>query len=160
MLISNFSIKHRTTVFILIALIFAAGMMAYVSLPRESAPDIKIPFVSVTTMYEGASPSDIESLITRPIERKLKTLTDVKEMRSSSSEGMSSITLEFDPEIDIDTALQKVRDKVDQADPDLPEDLESDPMVKEISASEMFPVMFVVVSGDIGLVQLKPGFPI
>ncbi len=154
MRISNFSINHRTTVVILLILIVAMGMMAYLSLPREASPDIQIPYVMVSSNYEGASPSDMESLVTRPIERKLKTLTEMKEMLSTSSEGFSMITIEFEPDTNIDAALQKVRDKVDEAKQDLPDDLD-EPVVKEVSASDIFPVMFVMVSGEVGVTRLK-----
>ena len=133
MLITDISLKHRTTVLMIIFIIVVAGLYSYAALPRESAPDIKIPNIMITTFYEGASPSDMESLITRPLERRLKNLTDVEEMSSVSSEGLSFIMLEFTPEIDIDTALQKVRDKVDEAEQYLPDDLWDEPMVKEMS---------------------------
>jgi len=154
MRLSNFAIQHRTTVLILALLIVVAGMMAYTTLPREAAPDIKIPYISVASHYEGASPSDMESLVTRPIERKLKTLTEMKEMRSTSSEGNSMILIEFEPDTDIDGALQKVRDKVNESKQDLPDDLD-DPTVAEVSAADIFPVMFVMVSGEVGLTRLK-----
>ena len=120
MLISNFSITHKTTVIILIVFLVITGTMAYITLPREAAPDITFPFIMVFSNYEGTSPSDMESLVTRPLERKLKTLTDVKKMTSTSMEGSSQIFMEFEPNVDTDTALQKVRDKVDQAKGDLP----------------------------------------
>lgn len=154
-MLSRFAIHHPTTVLVFGFLIIVAGMMSYKSLPREAAPDIKIPMIMVTTPYESSAPSDIESLITRPLERKLKGIADIKEMTSTSAEGLSTITVEFESDFDIETALQKVRDKVDEAKPDLPEDLETDPMIKEISASDIFPVMFVTISGDVGLVKLK-----
>ncbi len=153
MVISNFSITHKTTILILIVAIVLMGALAYISLPRESAPDITFPFIMVFSHYEGTSPSDMESLVTRPLERKLKNLTDVKEMTSTSMEGESQIFLEFEPDVDTDTALQKVRDKVDQAKGDLPSDM-NDPSVMEFSSSD-WPIMFVVVSGEVGLVELK-----
>ena len=155
MLITDYSIRHRTTILVVIVIIAIAGTSAYMTLPRESAPDIQFPYIFVSTYYEGSSPSDMESLVTFPIERKLKNLTDVEQMESISSEGVSIIILEFAPEIDIDTALQKVRDKVDEAKPDLPDDIEDDPQVEELSANEEFPVMYVNISGDVGLVRLK-----
>ena len=153
MLISNFSITHKTTIFIVIVFIVITGAAAYVTLPRESAPDITFPFIMVFSNYEGVSPSDMESLVTRPLERKLKTLTDVKKMTSTSMEGSSQIFLEFEVDVDTDTALQKVRDKVDQAKGDLPTDM-NDPSIAEFSSSD-WPIMFVVISGDVGLVKLK-----
>ena len=153
MVISNFSITHKTTVIILIFGLVIIGTMAYVTLPRESAPDITLPYIIVHSNYEGTSPSDMESLVTRPLERKLKTLTDVKKMTSTSMEGSSQIVLEFEPNVDSDTALQKVRDKVDQATGDLPSDM-NDPSIMEISSSD-WPIMYVVISGEVGLVELK-----
>ncbi len=154
MLFSAAAVNRRTTVIIMLFLIVILGMMAYRSLPREAAPDIKIPYVLVTSRYEGASPSDVESLVTRPIERKVKALTEMKEMTSTSSEGSSVIVVEFEPDVNIDFALQKVRDKVDEAKPDLPDDLD-DPTVKEVSAADIFPVLFVSVSGNVGIKRLK-----
>ncbi len=153
MVISNFSITHKTTIVILIFGLIIIGGMAYFTLPREAAPDITFPFIMVFSDYEGTSPSDMESLVTRPLERKLKTLTDVKEMSSTSMEGSSQIFLEFEPNVDTDTALQKVRDKIDQGKGDLPSDM-SDPSVMEFSSSD-WPIMFVVISGEVGLVELK-----
>ncbi|MBD3306864.1 MMPL family transporter, partial [candidate division KSB3 bacterium] len=153
MLISNVSITHKTTVLILIVIIVIIGVNAYITLPREAAPDITFPFIMVFSNYEGTSPSDMESLVTRPLERKLQTLSEVKEMTSTSMEGSSQIFLEFETDVDTDTALQQVRDKVDQAKPDLPSDM-NDPIINEFSSSD-WPIMFVVISGEVGLVQLK-----
>ena len=155
MRLTNFAIGHRTTVLVLIVLIVVAGTMSYRSLPRESNPEIEIPMVIVTTPYEGASPSDVESLITRPLERELTNITEIKELRSTSAEGISSVQVEFEVDFDSDTALQKVRDKVDRAEPDLPDDLRQDPMVQEISGSDIFPLLMVNVAGDVGVVRLK-----
>lgn len=146
MLISDASIDRRSTVFSLMFIILIAGIFSYSVLPRESTPDVTVPYVLVVTPYEGVAPVDIESLITHPIERKLKGLKDVEKIRSVSAEGSSMITIEFMPEVDIDMALQWVRDKVDQAKGDLPRDLENDPMITEINLSE-FPILMVSVSG-------------
>jgi len=153
MKIINLSIRQGTTVLVFMVLVAFMGITAYLSMPREAAPDITIPYITVTTTYEGVSPSDIESLITRPIERKIKGLTKVKEMRSVSAEGISTIVVEFDISEDIDTALQRVKDKVDMAKNELPADAD-DPVIAEINISEL-PIMFVSISGDIGLVKLK-----
>lgn len=147
MLISNASIDRRSTVFALMWIIVITGIYSYISLPRESTPDITIPVVLVVTPYEGVTPEDIENLITHPLERKLKGLKDVEKMSSVSAEGSSMITIEFVPDIDIDNALQRVRDKVDQARRDLPNDLENDPSILEINLSE-FPILMVAVSGQ------------
>lgn len=115
MLISNAAIRQRSTVFALMLIILMVGTYSYITLPRESNPDITIPIVLVQTTYEGVASSDIESLITNPIERKLRGLKNVEEISSVSAEGSSMISVEFVPDVNIDDAMQWVRDKVDQA---------------------------------------------
>ncbi|MBN2330043.1 MAG: efflux RND transporter permease subunit [Candidatus Omnitrophica bacterium] len=154
MTLSEFSVHHKTTVAVLIVIIIITGSYAYLTLPRESFPDITIPYIIVTTQYEGVAPSDIENLITNEIEKKLITISEIDELRSYSSEGASTIVVEFTTGIDTDAALQKVRDKVDEAKSELPSDLDDDPIVDEINLAE-FPIMTVVVSGPVGLVKLK-----
>ncbi len=154
MLISNAAIRQRSTVFALMLIILIVGTYSYITLPRESNPDITIPIVLVQTTYEGVSSSDIESLITNPIERKLRGLKNVEEISSVSAEGSSMISVEFVPDVNIDDAMQWVRDKVDQAKGDLPVDLENDPSILEINLAE-FPILMVAVSGDVGETLLK-----
>ncbi len=153
MSLTHFSLKHKPFVSVLVMVFVIMGLVSYITLPRESAPAITIPIVLVSTPYFGVAPSDIETLVTQPIERKLKEIADVKEIRSTSSEGMSTIEVEFEADIDIDVALQKVRDKVDLAKSELPKDAE-DPIINEINLSE-FPIMLVNISGDYDLVKLK-----
>ena len=152
--ITDFALRNRTSVFVMMVIVAVLGTYCYVVLPRESAPDIEIPYVGVTTTYEGVAPSDMETLVTMKIEKELKALKNVKEMRSSSVEGTSSITIEFDPEVDIDDALQKVRDKVDIAKSELPADLEDDPVITEFSFADM-PILLVNLSGGDDPVRLK-----
>ncbi len=154
MRITNAAISHRSTVFAVMVIAVLTGIYSYITLPRESSPDITIPYVLVVTTHEGVAPSDIETLITLPIERKLKGLKDVEEIRSVSAEGSSMITIEFTPDMDIENALQRVRDKVDQAKADLPADLEEDPSILEINLSE-FPILMVAVSDNLGETSLK-----
>ena len=154
MQLSNVAIDRRSTVFALMLIIIIVGLYSYIVLPRESTPDITIPVVLVVTPYEGVTSSDIESLITHPIERKLKGLKDVEDIRSVSAEGSSMITIEFVPDVDIDNALQWVRDKVDQAKGDLPKDLENDPSILEINMAE-FPILMVAISGPADETVLK-----
>ncbi|HOI56386.1 MAG TPA: efflux RND transporter permease subunit, partial [Phycisphaerae bacterium] len=153
MIISDTSIKHRTTVVVLMILIAVVGAYSYVTLPREAAPDIQIPIIIVTTTYPGVAPGDIENLVTYEIEKKLKNLSDVDEMTSTSTEGVSTVAIKFLPNTDIDDALQKVRDKVDQAKPEMPNDID-EPSITEINISE-FPIMLLNVHGPGGLVMLK-----
>jgi multidrug efflux pump subunit AcrB len=135
------------------ALIAVSGIGAYTSLPRESFPEVEIPLILIYTPYQGVSPADMETLVTRPIETELKGLTGVKEIRSTSSEGLSVIEVEFTPDVDLDTALQKVREQVDLAKGELPPQAD-DTRVQDVDLSQI-PVLIVNLSGDIGLVQLK-----
>ncbi len=153
MKITRFSLLHKPVIFILMTILILLGLKAYTSLPREASPSITIPVVMVTTTYFGVAPGDMETLVTQPIEKKLKEITEVKEIRSTSAEGYSSIQVEFNPDIDIDDAVQKVREKVDLARPELPPDAD-DPVINEINFSD-FPIMLVNISGDYGLVKLK-----
>jgi len=154
MLITDSAIARRSTIFALMLIIFIAGLFSYVTLPRESNPDITIPIILVQTTYEGAASEDVENLITLPLERKLRAVKDVEEIRSVSAEGASMVEVEFIPDVDIDEAMQRVRDKVDQAKGDLPTDLENDPAVFEINLSE-WPILMVAISGDVGERVLK-----
>ncbi|MFQ6116345.1 MAG: efflux RND transporter permease subunit, partial [bacterium] len=149
----DFSLAHKPSIFVIVFIFVIMGLIAYVTLPRESAPSITIPIILVSTPYFGVAPGDIETLITQPIEKKINEITDVKEIRSTSSEGISTIEVEFNPEVDIDEALQKVRDKVDLAKSEIPEDAE-EPIINEINFSE-FPIMLVNISGNYDLVKLK-----
>lgn len=132
MTISNIAIDNRTTVGVLVVLIIVAGAWSYISLPRESAPDVPIPIVIVSTPYEGVAPEDIETAVTLKIEKKLAGLKGVKEIRSASAEGISIITIEFMPDIKVDDAVQYVRDKVDQAKRDIPQEAD-DPTITEVN---------------------------
>ncbi|MCG8531030.1 MAG: efflux RND transporter permease subunit [Desulfovibrionales bacterium] len=154
MIVNEVALKRQSVVFVLLWLIILAGLSSYFSLPREADPDITIPYVFVTTTYEGVAPEDVEKLVTIPLERKLKGLSDVEEMKSTSKDGASSIAIKFVPSVIIDDALQKVRDKVDQAKSDLPSDLEDDPVITEANFSEI-PTMQVVLSGPFSLKRLK-----
>ena len=154
MKITELSIDKSMTVFALMIIVLFMGTFSYIGLPRESTPDIKIPFVSVYAPYYGTSPADMERLVTRKLEKQLKGLADMKEMTSTSAEGVSSVVLEFDPEVDMSDALQKVRDAIELAKPDLPDDVREDLIVREVSASD-FPILQIVLSADYDAVTLK-----
>jgi multidrug efflux pump len=154
MIINEFALKRQAAVIALLIFILVIGVYSYNSLPRESFPDISIPYVYVITDYEGVAPQDMEELVTIPIERNLKGLSDVEEIRSTSAEGVSTVAVKFLPSVDIDDALQKVRDKVDQAKRDLPQELEEDPVIQEVNFSEM-PVIRVILSGPFSLRRLQ-----
>ena len=154
MILNQLALKRQATVLALLVLIVVAGLQAYATLPRESFPDITIPYVFVTTTYEGVAPEDMEELITIPIERKLKGISDLEEIRSTSAEGISTVAVKFLPKVDIDDAVQKVRDKVDQAKGDLPADVPDDPVIQEVNFSDL-PVIRVVLSGPFSLRRLQ-----
>jgi CzcA family heavy metal efflux pump len=154
MIVNEGALARQPLVLVTLVLIVVAGLYSYMKLPREAAPDIQIPYIFVTTDYEGVAPEDMEKLVTIPLERKLKGLEGVEELTSRSDDGKSTIAIKFLPSIDIDDALQKVRDKVDQAQGDLPSDLEDDPVITEMNFSDM-PIIQVVLSGPFSLKRLK-----
>jgi multidrug efflux pump subunit AcrB len=154
MILSDTAVKKSVTVLVLAVIVMVFGVYSYMVLPRENEPDITIPYVFVSTSYRGVSPEDIETGITIEIEKKLKGLEGVKKVHSVSSEGLSSINIEFITGTDIDKALQDVKDKVDEAKSELPADLENDPAVFEVNLSEM-PIAVYSLSGTCGLPCLK-----
>ncbi len=154
MLLSNYAIKFRTAVIVLTGVILIAGVRAYRQLPREGMPDITIPFVFVTAVYDGTSPTEMEQLITVPLEKQLNGVENIKEMRSTSSESVTAISIEFTAGQDIDLAKQRVKDKVDLARPDLPEDLD-EPIVDAINFSSDIPVFTFALSGLADISRLK-----
>ncbi|MCZ7555690.1 MAG: efflux RND transporter permease subunit [Bacteroidia bacterium] len=153
MKIWNLAVDNRVAVYILILIIVVIGFQSYMSMPREAAPDITIPYIIVSVPYVGVSPTDMEGLITQPMEKEFKTLKDVKQISSSSKEGLATIFIEFETGIDVDEALRRVRDKVNSTRPKLPADI-LEPIISEINFSE-FPIMYVNIGGSLGLPKLK-----
>jgi multidrug efflux pump subunit AcrB len=151
---TSWAIDNRTSVYVLAALISLLGMMNYYFIPKEQYPQVVIPYIVVSTPYPGTSPADIENLVTRPIEKQLKSISDVKKMTSSSVPDFSSIIVEFDPSLSIETAKQRVRDAVDKSKSDLPTDLPSEPTISDVDISAM-PVMYLNISGNYDLDKLK-----
>jgi multidrug efflux pump subunit AcrB len=153
---TSWSVKNKTSIYLVMLFITIVGVYQFVTLPKEQFPDIIIPTVYVQTIYVGNSPSDIENLVTRPIEKELKGLTGVKvnKITSTSLQDFSAIIIEFGTDVKVDVAVQKVKDAVDKAKKNLPNDLTTDPAVQEISFSE-FPIMYVNVSGPYDAVKLK-----
>ena len=151
--LTSLAISQRTSVLVLLLIIALMGSLAYRATPKESFPELAIPILVINTIYPGVSPGDVESQVTRVLEEDLSTISDIKELTSTSIEGYSSITAEFDASVDLDQALQKVREKVDLAKVDLPEDAE-EPSIIEFNFSEV-PIMQVNLSADYGLVRLK-----
>ncbi len=151
--LTSLAVDHATSVIVLFAFVTIAGLLSYRSIPKESFPETEIPIIAVNTLYPGVSPADMESLVTRKVEEELNTISDVKELTSTSVEGYSSVIVEFESSTDMNEALQQVREKVDLARPELPSEAE-DPVIAEFSMDEA-PVMQVNLSGGYGLVRLK-----
>ena len=149
--------RSRTTLSALL-LILIAGTVAYIDTPKESDPDVNIPIIYVRMHHDGISPEDAERLLLRPMETELRGIEGVKEMRATGYEGGASVVLEFDAGFDADKALTDVREKVDLAQPDLPDDTD-EPTVHEVNFS-LFPILVVTLSGDLPerkLLQLARG---
>ncbi|HEY1384808.1 MAG TPA: efflux RND transporter permease subunit [Dongiaceae bacterium] len=130
-----------------LVLLLVAGWITYRSLPKELWPDIQLPFIYVMMTLEGVSPDDAERLLARPMEQKMRTIEGLKEFRSMTYPGGASVVLEFQAGYDIDKALADVREQVDLAKPDLPDDAD-EPLVQEVAFSR-FPVLLVTLSGDV-----------
>jgi len=152
--LTSLSVDNSTSVVILTLIITVLGLGAYRSMPKESFPEIVIPTIYVGTPYPGNSPVDIENLITRPIEKELKSLNNIKDIKSTSIQDFSSIVIEFNPRVEIARAIQDVKDAVDKSKSELPTDLDQDPNVQEINTSD-FPIMNVNISGDYSEAELK-----
>ncbi len=151
---SSWSIDNKTAIYIVTIIISIWGIMSYNKLPKESFPDIVVPKFFVSTVYAGNSPSNIENTITKPLEKKLKSIPGVKKLTSNSMQDVSLITVEFNTNITIDKARQSVKDKVDEAKSDLPAGLTRQPFVKELAFSEL-PIMYINIAGDMDLQKLK-----
>ncbi len=151
---TSWAIDNSTSIYVLVVMLAIFGYMNYRSIPKEQFPDIVIPTFVVNTVYPGTSPVDIENLVTRYVEKKIRAEKDISEVRSQSMQDISSVIVEFRTGVDVAVAKQRVKDAVDKARPDLPADLPNEPEVIEISFSE-FPILYVNLSGDQDLVTLK-----
>ncbi|MFA5155546.1 MAG: efflux RND transporter permease subunit [Patescibacteria group bacterium] len=141
----HFFIVNFRVVILLIILLTGLGLYAFFALPRESNPEVKIPIAVVFTIYPGASPADIEELVTKKIETKISSVKNLDKITSNSSNSVSSITVEFDSKANLDDSLRSLRDAVNNAKPDLPAEAD-DPIVKEISLDDS-PILTLALSG-------------
>ena len=148
------SINNRTSIIILTLIIVLMGFYSYISIPKESFPEIVIPTVFISTPYPGNSPVDIENLITRPIEKEIKSISGIKKIQSTSVQDFSTIIVEFNPEEDIAKSLQDVKDAVDKAKSELPADMDTEPNVLDIDLTEL-PIMFINIAGNYSIAELK-----
>ena len=146
--------NNQTTVYIFTAMIFMAGLGIYFNLPKEQFPDIKVPQIYVQTIYFGTTPADIENVINKPIEKQLKTISGVKRIKSNALQDVSVILVEFNPDVKVEAALQKVRDAIDKAKRDLPQKLDGGPTAQDVNFSE-FPIMNINLVGNFPLEKLK-----
>ena len=153
---TSWSVTNKTAVYLLIIFVSLWGITKFTTTPKEQFPDIVIPTIYIQTIYVGNSPKDIENLVTKPIEKQLKSITGAKinKITSTSQQDYSAIVVEFDTEVKTDVALQKVKDAVDKSKQDLPTDLTQQPTALEVSFSDQ-PIMYVNISGNYDLQRLK-----
>lgn len=151
--LTTLSLKNKTTVYVITVLVVAIGLMTYLTLPKESFPEVSQPIVYVGTPHPGNSPVDMENLVTRPLEKEINSIAEVDNIKSTSVQDYSTIIVEFTSDTDIEDALTKVKDAVDRAKPDLPE-LQTDPSVFEMNFSE-FPILNINLSGNYSIEELN-----
>ncbi|MGI4820405.1 MAG: efflux RND transporter permease subunit, partial [Janthinobacterium lividum] len=151
---TSWSIDNKTSIYIITLLLTIMGIFAYVKLGKEKFPDIVIPRIIVATVYPGTSPTDIENLVTRQLEKEIKGVNGVKKINSTSNQDYCIVDVEFNSGVDVQYAKQLIKDAVDKARTELPNDLPTDPTVQEVNISEQ-PIMFVNLSGNLPAAQLK-----
>lgn len=151
---SSWSIDNKTSIYILTIIITLAGLFSYIGLPKEQFPEVKFPSILVTTIYPGTSPSDMEQLVTKQLEKNIKTIPGIKKLKSNSVQNFSVINVEFNTDQNVDLALQRVKDAVEKSKKELPEGMPNDPQVNEIDVSQI-PIMNVHISGDYPLDKMK-----
>ncbi len=143
----DYAISHARLTLSTLLFLLIAGLSAYLSIPKEAEPDIRVPIVYVNVTQRGISPEDAERLILRPLETQLKSVSNIKELRSSAYEGGGYVLVEFQAGFDSNRAIADVRAKVDDAKRDLPRDAD-EPQVREVNLS-LFPVLVVALGGDV-----------
>lgn len=151
---TSWAIDNKTSIYVLVVIITSLGLLSYFNIPKEQFPEIVVPNIIVNTLYPGTSPEDMENLVTRPIEKECKSIADVKKITSNSIQDFSTIVVEFNPGLDVSDAKQRVRDAVDKAKSNLPNNLPKDPDIMEVDLSEI-PIMNINLAGDYDLQRLK-----
>lgn len=152
--ITSWAVNNRTTVFFMTFIIVVAGIAGYIMMPKEAFPEVKLPTIYVSTIYAGNSPENIEKLIARPIEKEVNGISGVKKITSSSIQDFSAIIVEFETDVDVEEALQEVKDAIDVAKKDLPSDLDTDPVANEVNMGEA-PIMNINLFGDHSSEEIK-----
>lgn len=145
--LTSFAVDNGTSIFVIMLMILVFGIGSYNDMPKEQFPEVSFPTVFVNTPYFGNSAMEIENLVTRPIEKEIKSISGLKNVKSTSVQDFSVITAEFETYVNIDDALRKVKDAVDKAKSDLPNDLTEDPNVFDVNLSEL-PIMTINLSGQ------------
>ncbi|MAM30562.1 MAG: copper transporter [Flavobacteriaceae bacterium] len=157
--LSSWAINNKTTIYVMMAMILFLGISAYFSMPRESFPEIRETKIYISSLFPGNTAEDIEKLITDPLEDKLKTVSNVVEITSTSQEDYSMIIIEFDEDISVELAKQKVKDEVDSetSGEDWPtfNGAKVEPNIFELSLSEEMPILNINISGDYPVLKLK-----
>ncbi len=157
--LSSWAINNKTTIYMMMAIILFSGISAYFSMPRESFPEIKETKIYVSSVYPGNTAEDIEKLITTPLEDVLKTVSNVVEITSTSQEDISMVIVEFDENIEVEFAKQKVKDEIETetSGEDWPtfNGAKVEPNVFDLSMSEEMPILNINISGDYPIERLK-----
>ncbi|MGE7773696.1 efflux RND transporter permease subunit [Chitinophaga sp. NPDC101104] len=151
---TSWAIDNKVSIYVVTIIIAIAGILTYRALPKEQFPEVVFPQYYISTINAGTSPEDMETLVTKPIEKKLKSISGVRKITSSSIQDFSAIIIEFNPDEDLLEAGIQVREKVDAAKRDLPNNLTEDPQITKMEISEV-PIMNVNMSGDFDLQTLK-----
>jgi multidrug efflux pump subunit AcrB len=151
---SSWAIDNKAVIYVLLVIICIAGIRSYNSIPKESFPEIVVPTIYINTVYAGNSPTNIENLVTKPIEKQLKGIAGVKKLNSTSLQDVSVIMVEFNTNMKVPEVKQKVKDAVDKAANDLPKDLTVQPNVMEVNFSDL-PILYVNLAGKMDLNKLK-----
>ena len=157
--LSSWAINNKTTIYVMMVLIFFLGVSSYFNMPRENFPEIKETKIYISSVFPGNTAEDIEKLITDPLEEKLKTVSNVVEITSTSQEDYSIVIVEFDESISVNQAKQKIKDEVDSqtSGEDWPtfNGAKVEPNVFELSMSEEIPILNINISGDYPVYKLK-----
>ena len=152
--ISSVAIDNGTSVFLVTFMILLFGLNAYQDMPKEQYPEASLTTVYINTPYFGNSAEEIENLISRPIEQEIKSIVGIKDINSTCVQDYSIIIAEFDGDMDVDLAVQKVKDAVDKAKKELPTDLDTDPVIEEVNFSEI-PIVTINISGNYSMDDLR-----
>jgi multidrug efflux pump subunit AcrB len=157
--LSSWAINNKTTIYVMVIIILFSGISAYFSMPRENFPEIKETKIYISSIYPGNTAEDIEKLITTPLEDQLKTVSNLVEITSTSQEDVSMIIIEFDEDIEVDIAKQKVKDEIESeiASEDWPtfNGAKVEPNVFDLNISEEMPILNINISGDYPVDKLK-----